>query len=81
MFFEVTKLQDIQIVFSFYVLILGTKGETIQGRKVFKEIRYMKNVLPYFCFGSYQGLLDAIECSEGKDARARRVPKVLQPQL
>ena len=79
------KSQNFQIfkyiVFPFYVLILRTKGETIQGRKVIKEIRYIKHILPYFCFGSYQDLLDAIECSEGKDERARRVPKVLQPQL
>ena len=38
-------------------------------------------ILPYFCFDSYQVLLDAIECSGGKDERVRRVPKVLQPRL
>ena len=39
-FFEATKVQNIQIVSLFYVLIWGKKVETIQGRKVLKDKYY-----------------------------------------
>ena len=44
-FFDITKVQDIKIVSTFYVLSLENKGEnysrkeTMQGRILFKEIQ------------------------------------------
>ena len=42
----VTKFQNIHIVFPpFYVLILGNKGGTIQGRLLLKEVQFFMHFI------------------------------------